>query len=129
MSNKKRLIACLSLFAVLTLMSISWLASPGMAASTCTTPTFAPALNTSVTDYSPTSSAVGDFNNDGKTDIALAMEVDYSGFIYIYLGKGDGTFTIPMPTAAVAMPRAIIVQDFNNDGFKDLAVANVSTGT
>jgi Tol biopolymer transport system component len=95
-----------------------------MAATNCTTPTFAPALNTSITNYRPTYSAVGDFNNDGKTDLAVGMRVDPSGFIYIYLGKGDGTFTIPMPTAAVEWPGAIIVQDFNNDGFNDLAVAN-----
>src|SRR6202030_3406817 len=43
--------------------------------------------------------AVGDFNNDGKLDIALGLtNTDGSGEIDIYLGNGDGTFRSAVKT-------------------------------
>jgi hypothetical protein len=37
--------------------------------------------------------AAGDFNGDGKTDLAV---VDYTGGVNVFLGNGDGTFQAGM---------------------------------
>lgn len=72
--------------------------------------------------------AVGDFNGDGKLDLALLSgggQGPPSGVI-ILLGNGDGTFTpsAGSPIPAGGAPVAIAVADFNGDGKLDLAVAN-----
>jgi hypothetical protein len=70
--------------------------------------------------------AVGDFNGDGKLDVALAGYVSPTqSVVQIMLGSGDGTFrkgqTINLP--ANTSPRSIATGDFNNDGHLDLALA------
>jgi hypothetical protein len=63
--------------------------------------------------------AAGDFNGDGKLDIAV---VDDNGFS-VSLGNGDGTFQKPTfyPTG---LAYSLAVADFNNDGNLDIVVAN-----
>lgn len=69
----------------------------------------------------------GDFNGDGKLDIAVT---DYSGnAVHIVLGNGDGTFQPPMTIAVGNEPEAMVVGDFNNDGRLDLAIVNYGDGT
>jgi len=59
---------------------------------------------------------VGDFNGDGKLDLAL----DTNGFgTGIYLGNGDGTFQ--PPTHSYAEGGVTAVADFNQDGKLDIA--------
>jgi hypothetical protein len=73
--------------------------------------------------------AVGDFNRDGKLDIAATDAIN--GGVQIFTGNGDGTFT-----AGSAYPSdsgtyttwGIIAGDFNGDGKTDLAVVNVTNG-
>jgi FG-GAP-like repeat/FG-GAP repeat len=70
----------------------------------------------------PTSLVAGDFNGDGRTDLAVA---NYgSGDVSVLLGKGDGTFQSEVSYAAGSTPYSIVAGDFNGDGHTDLAVAN-----
>jgi len=71
--------------------------------------------------YIPTPLAVGDFNGDGKPDLAVG-NVD-SMSVSILLGNGDGTFQpqIVFSTSPFE-PLILSAQDFNGDGKTDLAV-------
>jgi hypothetical protein len=66
--------------------------------------------------------AFGDFNADGKIDLAVATP---NNTVAILLGKGDGTFTVSAVAPPVGKdPEAIAVADVNSDGKLDLVVAN-----
>jgi dienelactone hydrolase len=68
-----------------------------------------------------TALALGDFNRDGKLDMAVA---DASGStVSILLGNGDGTFQPPVNYSTGAAT-ALAIGDLNGDGKLDLAVAN-----
>jgi len=83
--------------------------------------TFQPAVNFGV-GSSPASVAVGDFNGDGKADLAVA---NYgSNNVSVLLGKGDGTFQPAVNLSVGLNPLSVAVGDFNGDGRTDLAVAN-----
>lgn len=72
----------------------------------------------------PASIAVGDFNKDGKPDLAIA---NYgSNNVTVLLGNGSGWFTAAAgsPFAAGANPASVAVGDFGGDGRQDLALAN-----
>jgi hypothetical protein len=68
--------------------------------------------------------SIGDFNLDGKLDLAVANGA--SNNVTILLGDGSGGFTQPAgsPVGAGSYPRSVSVGDFNLDGKPDLAVAN-----
>jgi hypothetical protein len=70
----------------------------------------------------PLSVALGDFNGDGKPDIAVANKV--SNNVSILLGNGDGTFQPAVNYGAGTSPVRIAAGDFNGDQQLDLAVAN-----
>jgi hypothetical protein len=68
--------------------------------------------------------AVGDFNGDGKPDLAVA---EFEGRITILLGTGTGSFDrAGSAHVAIDSPNPLAVGDFNGDGKLDLAVG-VST--
>ncbi len=79
-----------------------------------------------VAGTTPASIAVGDFNHDGKLDLAVAYECCPDGGVSILLGKGDGTFQSAVSYPAGSGPRSIVAADFNHDGNLDLAVASQS---
>lgn len=70
---------------------------------------------------SPTASAVGDFDHDGKLDLAILSQ---SSGLFILSGNGDGTFQPAVRYRAGTTPFAVAVGDFNRDGSLDLAVLN-----
>jgi len=99
--------------------------------------TFQTAVNYNSGRY-PQFVAIGDFNGDGKSDLAVANTGSYPNFtdgsVAILLGNGDGTFQKAVNYDAGPYPASVAVGDFNGDGNPDLAVANVvwydqSTGT
>jgi FG-GAP-like repeat len=59
----------------------------------------------------------GDFNNDGKLDLALSDQ----GGISILLGKGDGTFGAAVATGLNASFPIFVLGNFNNDHKLDVA--------
>jgi uncharacterized repeat protein (TIGR01451 family) len=65
----------------------------------------------------PSGITVGDFNGDGKPDIAVADGQNVS----ILLGNGDGTFQAAANYSTGNSPSAIAIGDFNGDGKLDLA--------
>ena len=67
----------------------------------------------------------GDFNADGKADLAAGS----SGYVRIFMGRGDGTFN---PGSDVLIeggsfsttPSSLTVGDFTGDGKQDIVTAN-----
>jgi hypothetical protein len=75
----------------------------------------------------PAAIAVGDYNEDGIPDMAVAnsnLFTNGKSSVSILLGKGDGTFRAAVNYAAGNTPRSVAAADFNGDGHLDLAVAN-----
>src|SRR5205823_28018 len=88
--------------------------------------TFQPALAFAV-GGGPRSFAVGDFNGDGKPDLAVANKGSSpvgAGSVSMLLGNGDGTFQPARTFQLSRAPGSIAVGDFNGDGKQDLAIAN-----
>jgi len=70
--------------------------------------------------------AIGDFNGDGKLDVALPVTNGNAtnGGVYVFLGNGDGTFRSPVISNTGSFLQNIAflggVGDFNRDGKLDL---------
>jgi FG-GAP-like repeat len=83
----------------------------------------------------PTAFATGDFNGDGKVDLAVVNSYcePYNclggGTVGILLGNGDGTFQPATEVPVGNQPEWVVAADFNNDGRLDLVVPNVQDGT
>jgi hypothetical protein len=76
----------------------------------------------------PVSVAVGDFNGDGRQDLAVASS-SFPWTVLIFLGDGVGNFGAAQDLGVLSNnPQAVVVGDFNGDGNQDLAVANIGQG-
>jgi len=75
--------------------------------------------------------AIGDFDRDGKVDVAVAND---SMLEYLYRNKGDGTFEEVGLPAEIAVDgdgrtyagMGIDLQDYDNDGLPDLIITNLA---
>ena len=75
----------------------------------------------------PSALASGDFNGDGKIDVAVA-EQGGSGAVGILLNSSSGLQAPSTFASGGSMPSAIVAADFDGDGRLDLAVANSMSG-
>jgi hypothetical protein len=71
-----------------------------------------------------TSLAMGDFNGDGKLDLAVANEAFDD--VWVLLGNGDGTFQPAQDFGVGGHAESVAVGDFNGDSKLDMAVAVAS---
>ena len=69
--------------------------------------------------------AAGDFNSDGRLDLAATQNDGNQVVLLLRNGQNTG-FSAPLPFATGATPVAIAVGDYNGDGLADLAIANRS---
>ncbi len=75
------------------------------------------------TGSTPWGVAVGDFNGDGKLDLAITNGGDNT--VSILLGNGDGTFQPRVDYPTGTRPTSVVVGDFNRDGKPDLAISTL----
>lgn len=92
--------------------------------------TFKPVLQVNTAkEHLPRSIAAGDFNGDGKIDLAMGPTV--GGKMRVVLGVGNGDFSQPyefdLGNKAVRLVANVTLADVNLDGLLDIVSANVSS--
>src|SRR5256885_8126725 len=99
-------------------------ASALLASAPCAVPKFDSAVDLAA-GLNPISVVVGDFNGDGKPDLAVANQGSNS--VSVLMGDGLGRFPVRNDFLAGFSPQSVAAGDFNRDGRSDFAVANFSS--
>ncbi|HET6932357.1 MAG TPA: FG-GAP-like repeat-containing protein [Candidatus Acidoferrum sp.] len=102
-------------------VSLIWLGTP---ADICATDFAAP--KSYPVGTAPSFIVTGDFDGDGKPDLAVANTG--SNDVSILLNNGDGTFKAAKNSPAGTSPLKMAAGDFNGDGKLDLVVINGGDG-
>ena len=68
----------------------------------------------------------GDFNDDGRDDLATTNNISNSVSVLLNDGKGGFREAPHSPFAVGRGPYSIVVGDFNSDGYDDLAIADLN---
>lgn len=103
--------------------TIHWMQGDGSGA-------FSPLVVTVVTTNGATRPAFGDFNADGRIDIAMFELQPTTGLsaLGIYLSDTTTPWTRAFSSSASLLPNSVVAGDFNGDGASDVAYG-VSTST
>ncbi len=88
--------------------------------------TFATKVDYALSSANPSAVAVGDFNQDGKLDLAVTNANAGGPNVNILLGNGDGTFQASVDYVTGSGARGITLADFNGDGKLDIATASTN---
>ena len=92
--------------------------------------TFQTASSYSAGEQSAYSAAAADVNGDGKLDVIVADQCDYSsecgnGIVAVLLGNGDGTLQTPSTyNSGGIILSSVLVKDVNGDGKPDILATN-----
>ncbi len=102
-------------------------ATSSRTSGSCSAPTLFTGPIFSSGGLTPRFIALGDFNADGKADLAIVNE--QSSTVTIFLGNGNGNFQLFESLVVGLGPRSMAVGDIDGDGKLDLVVANRVSNT
>jgi hypothetical protein len=101
--------------------ALSCLQVPHFSFAVCPDDTLVFARHDFLADSRPRAITTGDFNSDGRADLAVAN--NEAGNVYVLLNQGDQTFGLrSIMVFSSGTPTALATGDFNGDGYDDIVV-------